>query len=230
MLVLLSTLLQWLVLEGLGLLGLSSTGEAAGGSAVLALIIGMTIALLGLGLLQAATVCALAEIDAGRPVDAVSAYAMALSRVRHLLGAIGFFVLVWVVLTTTAFLLPVAIWLGVRWCLLAPVVALEGYRRGGALRRSAQLVRRRWWRTASLVGLSAAIALGAGPLLGALLIFIVDAPLALLNVVAGIVYAVALPFVGLVTAYVYFDARARLELETVADTRELPAEIELSRV
>jgi hypothetical protein len=229
-LVLLSTLLQWLVLEGLGLLGLSSTGEAAGGSAVLALIIGMTIALLGLGLLQAATACALAEIDAGRPVDAVSAYAMALSRVRHLLGAIGFFVLVWVVLTTTAFLIPVAIWLGVRWCLLAPVVALEGYRRGGALRRSGQLVRRRWWRTASLVGLSAAIALGAGPLLGALLIFIVDAPLALLNVVAGIVYAVALPFVGLVTAYVYFDARTRLELEPVADTRELPTEIELSRV
>jgi hypothetical protein len=229
-LVLLSTLLQWLVLEGLGLLGLSSTGEAAGGSAVLALIIGMTIALLGLGLLQAATACALAEIDAGRPVDAVSAYAMALSRVRHLLGAIGFFVLVWVVVTTTAFLIPVAIWLGVRWCLLAPVVALDGYRRGGALRRSGQLVRRRWWRTASLVGLSAAIALGAGPLLGALLIFIVDAPLALLNVVAGIVYAVALPFVGLVTAYVYFDARTRLELEPVADTRELPAEIGLSRV
>ena len=65
----------------------------------------------------------------------------------------------------------------------------------------------------SLVGLSAAIALVAGPLLGALLIFVTDAPLALLNIVAGVVYALALPFVALVTAYVYFDARTRDELE-----------------
>jgi hypothetical protein len=45
--------------------------------------------------------------------------------------------------------------------------------------------------------------------------------------VSGIVYAVALPFVGLVTAYVYFDARARLELEHVDRPAELPAEIGL---
>jgi hypothetical protein len=90
-------------------------------------------------------------------------------------------------------------------------------------------VRRRWLRTASLVGVSAAISLSLGPLLGALLIFVVDAPLAVLNIVAGIVYAAALPFVGLVTAYVYFDARTRVELEPVVRESELPAEIELSR-
>ena len=133
---------------------------------------------------------------------------MALGRFRPLLGAIGLFVLVWVVLTTTAFLIPVAIWLAIRWCLLAPVVEVEKVDGLAALHRSRQLVRGRWWRTASLVGLSAAISLGAGPLLGALLIFVVDAPLALLNIVAGIVYAAALPFVALVTAFVYFDAHA----------------------
>ena len=135
----------------------------------------------------------------------------------------------WVVLTTTALLIPVAIWLAVRWCLLAPIVELDDLGGPSALRRSARLVRRRWWRTASLVGLSAAISLGAGPLLGALLIFVVDAPLATLNLVAGIVYAAALPFVGLVTSYVYFDARARVEVEPVVEERELPAEIELSQ-
>jgi hypothetical protein len=221
------TLLQWLVLEGLGLVGISSTGEIAGGSAFLALIIGTTFALLGLGLVQAAVACALLELDAGRRITAVSAYAEAFKRVRPLLRAIGLFVLVWVVLTTTTFLIPVAIWLAIRWCLLAPIVELEGRR--DALRRSRELTRGRWWRTASLVGLSAAISLGAGPLLGALLIFVVDAPLATLNVVAGIVYAAALPFVGLVTAYVYFDARTQVELEPVADQGELPAEIELAR-
>jgi hypothetical protein len=226
--VLLTTVLQWLVLEGLGHLGISSTGELAGGAALLALIIGTTLALLGLGLVQAATACALLELDAGREVSAVSAYAKAFRRIRPLLGAIGVFVAVWVVLTTTTFLIPVAIWLAVRWCLLAPAVELEDLRGVSALRRSGELVRRRWWRTASLVGLSAAISLGAGPLLGALLIFVVDAPLAMLNIVAGLVYAAALPFVALVTAYVYFDARTRVELEPAVDQRELPAEIDLA--
>jgi hypothetical protein len=86
----------------------------------------------------------------------------------------------------------------------------------------------RWLRTASLVGISAAVALAAGPLLGALLIFTTDTPLATLNLVAGIVYAAVLPFVALVTAYVYFDARTRVELEPARDHRALPAEIELA--
>jgi hypothetical protein len=89
-------------------------------------------------------------------------------------------------------------------------------------------VRGRWFRVASLVGISALLALAAGPLVGALLIFATDAPLALLNFVAGIVYAVAMPFVALTTAYVYFDARARVELERRDEPAELPAEIELS--
>ena len=222
------TVLQWLALEGLDSLGLGSTGEEASGSAVLAVVIGTTLALLGLGFVQAATARALREIDAGRPVNAVTACRDALRRVRPLLATIGLFVLVWTLLTATAFLIPIALWFAVRWCLLAPIVDLENLRGRGALRRSTELVRHRWLRTASLVGLSALISLAAGPLLGALLIFVVDVPLATLNIVAGIVYAAALPFVGLVTAYVYFDARARVELEPVVDLHELPAEIELS--
>jgi hypothetical protein len=88
-------------------------------------------------------------------------------------------------------------------------------------------VRGRWIRTGSLVGVSAGIALAAGPLLGVVLIFLTSMPLALLNIVAGVVYALALPFVALVTAYVYFDARTRGELEPMQPS-ELPAEIELS--
>jgi hypothetical protein len=225
---LLITLLQWLVLEGLDLAETRATGEIAGGAGLLALLIGATLALLGLGLVQATTVCALLELDAGRRVTALAAFAEASKSVRPLLRAIGLFVLVWVLLTTSTFLLPVAIWLAIRWCLLAPVVVLEELGGRHALRRSGELVRGRWWRTASLVGLSAAISLGAGPLLGALLIFVVDAPLATLNIVAGIVYAAVLPFVGLVTAYVYFDARTRTELEPV-EQGELPAEVELAR-
>ena len=122
-------------------------------------MIGTTLTLLGLGLVQAATACALVEIDAGRPIGAVAAYRIALRRIRPLLRTIALFVVAWVALTATTFLIPVALWLAVRWCLLAPVVELE--ERGGiaALRRSAGLVRGRWIRVGSLVGVSAGVAL-----------------------------------------------------------------------
>ena len=55
-----------------------------------------------------------------------------------------------------------------------------------------------------------------------------SAPLWLVNVVAGVVYAVTMPFVALTTAYVYFDARARDELEPATSADELPAEFQLS--
>ena len=220
------TLLQWLVLRLIDLAG-TLTGQGAGAFAFFALVIGATLTLLGLGLVQAATACALVEIDAGRPIGPVAAYRISLQRFRPLLRSIALFVLVWVVLTTTVFLIPVAIWLAVRWCLLAPAVELEDRNGLSALRRSGSLVRGRWIRTGSLVGVSAGIALVAGPLLGVVLIFLTSMPFALLNLVAGVVYALALPFVALVTAYVYFDARTRGELEP-AEPSELPAEIELS--
>ena len=99
--------------------------------------------------------------------------------------------------------------------LAAPVVVLEDRNAYGSLRRSGALVRSRWIKVGSLVGLSGVIALGLGPLVGALLIFLTEAPLATLNLVAGVVYALAMPFVALVTSYVYFDARTRFELEPV---------------
>ncbi len=162
-------------------------------------------------------------------MSAWSAYRLALRRIRPLLGAIALFVVVWVVLTSTVFLIPVAIWLAIRWCLVAAVVELEDRRPFPSLRRSAELVRSRWIRVGSLVGVSAAVALVAGPLLGAILIIVTEAPLAFLNVFAGVVYALAMPYVALVASYVYFDSRARLELEPFERVSELPAEIELAR-
>jgi hypothetical protein len=82
---------------------------------------------------------------------------------------------------------------------------------------------------ASLIVAGGGAALVAGPLLGALLILATSAPLWLVNVVAGIVYAVTMPVVALITAYVYFDVRVRRELADERAPLQLPAEIELSR-
>jgi hypothetical protein len=221
------TLVQWVLIGGLDLAG-SVGGEAASLLAFIAVVVGAAFTLLGLGLVQAATACALVEVDAGREVGPVDAYRLALRRIRPLLGAIGVFVLAWIVLSSTVVLAPVAVWLAVRWALAAPVVELEDHRAYASLRRSGELVRGRWLRVGSLVGVSAVLAIFAGPLLGALLIVFTDTPFALLNVVAGIVYALAMPFVALVTAYVYFDARTHAELSPAEKVSELPAEIQLT--
>jgi hypothetical protein len=215
------------VLQGLLIAGADASGEAAGALVLVAVLIGTTLTLLGLALVQAATVCALVRVDEDGEVNPVEAYKLALTRARALLGASGVLAAAWITLTATVIGIPLAVWLGVRWALAAQVVEVEGRRAIDALRRSGELVRGRWLRVASLVGIGTAVAIAAGPLLGALLILLTDAPLALLNVVAGIVYALTMPFVALVTAYVYFDARTRHEFEPADEPDELPAEIEI---
>jgi len=222
------SLAQALVLGGLGLVGVDTTGESAGALLLLVLGIGITLTLLGLSLVQAATACALVEIDAGRTTGPVDAFRMALPSIRPLLRGLGLAVVVWLALNLTAVLVPVAVWLGVRWILLAQVVELENRSAIEGLRRSSALVRGRWLRVASLVGVGAALAFAAGPLLGALLILLTNAPLALMNVVAGLVYAAAMPLVALVTTYVYLDARVRETLEPELEPEQLPAELQLS--
>jgi hypothetical protein len=53
---------------------------------------------------------------------------------------------------------------------------------------------------------------------------VTSAPYALINVVAGLVYVLAMPAVGITTAYVYYDALVR---ETLAEPApgELPSEL-----
>ena len=200
------------MLGGFGLAGVDTTGESAGWLVLLVVGIGTMLTLLGFVLVQAATVCALVEVDEGEMSARPQAYRLALRRFRPLLGGLAAGVALWVVLSATAILVPVAIWLAVSWLLLAQVVELEDRSALESLRRSSALVWGRWLRVAFTRRRGAVLALAAGPLLGALLIFVTDAPLSLLNIVAGVVYALALPFVALTTSYVYFDARVREEL------------------
>ena len=222
------SVVQGIVLGGFGLLGVDTTGESAGALVLLVVAVGTTLTLLGLMLVQAATACALVQIDEDRAIGPLQAYRVAIRRLRPLTGALAFAVGVCAALAATAILVPVAVWLAVRWSLLAQVVELEERQALAALRRSAELVRHRWLRVGSLVGVGAALALAAGPFLGAILIVLTDMPLALLNIVAGVVYALVMPFVALTTAYVYFDSRVRNELEPEPESDVLPAEIQLT--
>jgi hypothetical protein len=225
---LLVALLQSLVLHATSVLGVQTGGESSGPTAFIVLAIGTALTLLGLGLVQAATARALVEIDQERSVGPLRAYRLASDSVAPLFAALLVAVLVISVLASSLFLLPIAVWLAGRWALIAPVIELEDVPALAALRRSRRLTQGRWTKVASLIVAGAAIVLVTGPLLGALLILGTDAPFWLINVVAGVVYAVMMPFVALTTAYVYFDARVRQELAGDRAPVQLPAEIDLA--
>ena len=222
------TLLQAGLLRGSSFLGIPTEGEGGGLAVYIAVVIGTGLTLTALGLVQAAAALAVLKIDAGEQISALRAYGLALESLRPLLRALLLVAFVVSLLLTTIFLVPVAIWLAVRWALVAPVVALERRPPFEALRRSGRLVRLGWLKVGSLVVVGAAIALLSGPLLGALLILLTSAPLVLLNIVSGVVYAVVLPFVALATVYVYFDMRVRGEVADETRPHVLPAEIEVS--
>jgi hypothetical protein len=222
------TVLQKLVLAGFGLTGVNQDSEVAGVAVLLAVAIGTAFTILGLALVQAATACALLDIDQARPTGPVTAYRRALTKTRPLLGSVAIVAVVWALLSSTAFLVPIAVWLAVRWALVAQVVEFEGLRAVAAVHRSAELVRGRWWRVASIVGVGSALAIVAGPFVGTLLILLTDWPLSVLNLIAGVAYALSMPFVALATSYVYLDLRVMHELADHEVPDVLPAEIQLS--
>ena len=134
-------------------------------------------------------------------------------------------------LTVTVVLSPLAVVAILLFAFFVPVIAFEGASAVASLRRSASLVRHRILKTALLLATSILVAGALGPLLGTILILLTGAPFPLANIVAGVTYAVLMPYVGLTVAYLYFDARIRSELARdevrVADV--LPAEISWSR-
>ncbi len=225
---LLVSLLQGLVLHATNVLGVQTGGESNGVVAVLVLAIGTALTLLALGVTQAATARALVEIDEARPIGALRAYRLAADSVVPLLGALVVVTVIVSLLASSIFLLPIAVWLAARWALIAPAIELERVSALRALRRSGRLVSTRWLKVASLIVLGGGIVLVAGPLVGVGLILGTDAPFWLVNVIAGAVYAVAMPFVALTTVYLYFDARAREEAVDEVEPAELPAEFGLS--
>ena len=221
------SLLQALVLHATSIFGLQ-TGGGSGVLGFVILVVGTTLTLLGLGIVQAATARALVEIDAGRPTGVVHAYRLAADIVAPLLVALVVAAVVVSLLASSFFLLPIAVWLAGRWCLIAPVIELESTGALEGLRRSGRLVRGHWLKVASLIVVGGALALAIGPLIGALLILVTGAPFWLVNVISGFIYAVTMPFVAVTSVYVYFDVRVRHELAGEHQEVVLPAEVTLA--
>jgi len=225
---LLVVLLQSVLLRGTGILGIESGAEGNNVLAFFVLAIGTALTLLGLGLVQAATARALVELDQGRAIGPLRAYWLARDTIRPLLGALVLAAVAEALLAGSIYLLPFALWLAGLWALIAPSIELEGLSAVGGMRRSRRLVRGNWFKVASLIVVGAALAIVIGPLIGIALILGTGAPFWLVNLVAGIVYALTMPLVAITTVYVYFDRRVTYELRADVETGQLPTEIEVA--
>jgi hypothetical protein len=95
------------------------------------------------------------------------------------------------------------------------------------LRRSGRLVGRHWAKAGSLVLVVAGIGLLLGPVVGTLLLLLTSASFDFVNLLSGLIYVFTLPFVAVVTTYVYFDllVRERLAPAEAPSAQILPAEI-----
>ncbi|MEH1126160.1 hypothetical protein [Micromonospora sp. CPCC 206061] len=200
---------HWPLFAGIGLIFLPITVLGAALESALAGLawVGAALTLAGVGLVMAVTATALVEVDAGRDIGPLRAYRMGVARYPKLLGALAIAIAVVIALSLSLALVPLGVWLAGRWALLAPVAALEDPPPGPVrtLRRSSELVRGRWLKVTTLSVVAIALALALGPVLGTVLILFTDAPFALLNVVSGAVYALAMPLAALTTAYTYAD-------------------------
>ena len=227
-LVLLITGVQYLIFRVAGLHALVDTvGSSNALVATLAFALGASFTLLGLAIVQAVTAIAMVELDEGRAVGAWAAYSLALRRLRPLAGALLLAVLVVALLDLTLIGIPIGAWLTVRWSLLAQVVALEDESRWRSLRRSGRIVHRHWLRVASITLLVSGTALLLGPLVGTLMLLLSSASFNVVNLAAGLIYAVMMPLVAIITTYLYFDLVVEEALNPVqlGGAPVLPAEV-----
>jgi hypothetical protein len=222
------TLIQWLIFRASALTPLvDEAGERNGFVDTLVLSLGVVLTLFGYAVVQAATARALVEIDAGRPVRALRAYRLVAPSLGALLLSLAVAVPVELVLNLSFVLIPVALFLLVRWSLLAVVLGVEHSPGLTALGRSGAVTRMHWWRTATVVFGISGVALLAGPAVGVLTLLFTGAAFDLVNLIAALVYVAALPFAAIVTTYLYFDLAARREAAPAEEPEadELPATI-----
>jgi hypothetical protein len=203
-----------------------AAGETNASVGGLALGLGIFITVLGLNVVQAAVAAAVVRLDAGKEITALGAYRLALDKLPRLFASLVLATVVVVLAALTGAGLVIGIWLVIRWSLLPAVLAVEDAPER-PLRHSAQLVRRYWWRTASITVFVTGLGLLLGPLIGTAMLFLTSASFDFVNLVSALVYVVTLPFVAVTTTYLYFDLLVRHTLEDRESTESavLPAEI-----
>jgi len=184
-------------------------GRGGAVTAFLALVTGGVGAAMASVITTAAVAFSLGEIDAGRRARPPNGYRAAFERWRTLLGAAATQYVVAILLSITVIGLPFAIGRYVRWSLFAEACGLEGGTARESLRRSAELVARRWWRTFGFSALVIVLAALSGPVLGVALLLLTNDSLTFINIAGALIYTVTVPYAAIALTLYYFDLDAR---------------------
>jgi hypothetical protein len=168
---------------------------------------------------------AVADAYLGSQPDWRASVRFAVARLAPLLWISLLYVL-GVILGFVALLIP-GIFLAIAWSLAYPAALVEGVRGVGALKRSFQLVRGRWWPVFGVQIVGAILV----TIIASIVQFVVLAPvffvdsllaIAVLTGLASIVgYAISTPLQAAIVAIVFFDQRVRkegLDLELLAQS------------
>jgi hypothetical protein len=184
------------------------------------LLVGEVVSLLAYFSVLAAVSGVLDDLAQGQLPPLRAAYQRAGAAVRPLTGVAGRIALVVGLLLLLVVTTPLALVYAVRRAFAVPAVMIENRSARGALQRSRQLVRGQWWRVALLLMIVITFGAVSGPLVGIVLLLVSDGlSFALINIIAGLVYAVVIPFVALVISYLFFDLRMR---EPVTEETPVP--------
>jgi hypothetical protein len=205
-----ATLLQYLLFRVLAFTPLvDEAGETNAFVALLVLALGVLVSFLGLAVVQAAVSRAMVDLEAGRRVTARSAYRAIAPRLVPELRAMLVVVVVMIALFGVVVLVPVGVWLLVRWSLFAVIAGMEPDPPARLLRRSWGATRRHWWRVASIaLGVTGA-GLLTGPLIGTAALLVSSASFDLINLVSALVYVAVLPLPAIAMTYLVGDLAAR---------------------
>jgi hypothetical protein len=212
---------QWLLVRAARLEALAGPdGDQNAWVVAAVLLVGEVVSLLAYFSVLAAVSGVLDDLARGQLPPLRAAYQRAGAAVRPLTGVAGRIALVVGLLLLLVVTTPLALVYAVRRAFAVPAVMIENRSARGALQRSRQLVRGQWWRVALLLMIVITFGAVSGPLVGIVLLLVSDGlSFALINIIAGLVYAVVIPFVALVISYLFFDLRMR---EPVTEETPVP--------
>jgi hypothetical protein len=204
-----------LIVQGVGLEMLTSSYDESPDVAE-TLIPSIVEFLVVMPIVAAICIYALHQIAAGERPSAGQVFVAGFEAFTPLFGAVVLAAL-GIALGFVAFILP-GIYLAVRWYFVPQTVVIEGARGPGALSRSAQIVRGRWWRTFGLVVLANIAIAIPGLILIVPFAAIADSTDRAVWQLLGstIATSVTTPFVALFSTLLYYDLRARAESPSAA--------------
>ncbi len=143
------------------------------------------------------------EMQQGRSLTFQGAFRSMLRRLPEMLRAVVIIVVVVGMLGISVVLVPVAIWLVVRWLFAPQAAMMDDTGAWGSLQASSAAVKGRWWRVL-VAGLSLfLLAAAPGVLIGLYLMVFQGSSVQLTNIISSLFYVVSIPLTILALTLIY---------------------------